>query len=62
MERRHAIVLELGKADLHAGLQTRNTTSTGHPRTISYARSLLTTPGAKIVQETLLATPEGNSS
>src|SRR5262249_38806544 len=49
MEQPHAIVFELGRA----GVQTRNTTSTGHPRTISYASALLTTPGAKIVQATL---------
>src|SRR5262249_56245337 len=38
---------------LWVGIQTRNTTTTGHPRTISSASPLLTTPGAKIVQETL---------
>ena len=53
MERRHAIALKLGKAGLQVGLQTRTTTSAGHPRTIGYASPLLTTLGAKVVQATV---------
>jgi hypothetical protein len=53
MARRHAIVLELGKAHLQAGLHTRNATKTRPPRTISHASPLAATPGAKIVRATL---------
>jgi hypothetical protein len=53
MARRHAIVLELCKAHLQAGLHTRNATKTRPPRTISHASPLAATPGAKIVRATL---------
>ncbi|HVI61831.1 MAG TPA: hypothetical protein VM910_04440, partial [Bradyrhizobium sp.] len=44
MARRHAIVLELCKAHLQAGLHTRNATKTRPPRTISHASPLAATP------------------